>query len=226
MASGLTQDQERIVYETEQMLHEARYNPYFAEMMRSRNYNEDSWAHGEAMLVAVKTAGRAFEQAQSTKLKATNAFRKQRDALWVHSSALSQSCVNLFQGETDYLNALGLHARRKDGNGISEISKPTKSSKIEQVLSWQRNLFDVAQNHTEIAAVLAANGFPAELLEKSAAGVEALARADHVQEQAKAESTQRREERDAAYMPLKTWLRCAQRVAKLAKKERAGGLVG
>ncbi|MCB0165328.1 MAG: hypothetical protein KDI79_13945 [Anaerolineae bacterium] len=36
-------------------------------------------------------------------------------------------------------------------------------------------------------------------------------------------SSQRREEWDAAYKPLKTWLRCAQRVAKPAKKERAGG---
>ncbi|MCB0170037.1 MAG: hypothetical protein KDJ97_05750 [Anaerolineae bacterium] len=226
MASGLTQDQERIVYETEQMLHEARYNPHFAEMMRDRGYNEESWAHGEGMLGTVKSAGRVYEKAQSTKLKATNAFRKQRDALWVHSSSLSQSCVNLFQGETDYLNALGLHARRKDGNGISEISKPSKSSKIEQVLSWQRNLFDVALNQPEIAAVLTTNGFPAELLAQCAASVESLARADHIQEQAKAESSQRRAERDAAYKPLKTWLRCVQRVAKVAKKERASGLVG
>lgn len=187
-------------------------------MMQGRNYSEESWTPGEA----VKTAARAYEQAQSTKLKATNAIRKQRDELWVHSSTLSQICISLFQGETDYLNALGLHGRRKDGNGVSEISKPSKSSKIEHVLNWQRNLFEVAQNHPEIATALAANGFPAERLEQGATSVEALAQAEHVQEQAKESTKQRRAERDAAYKPLKTWLRCVQRIAKLAKKERVG----
>ena len=226
MAGGLTQRQQDDIHEAEQLLHEARYNPYFAEMMRGRGYNEDSWAHGEGLLTAVKAGGRAFEQAQSAKFKATNAVKKQREQLWAHSSTLSQSCVTLFQGQTEFLNALGLHARRKDGNRISEISKPSKTGKIEQILNWQRNLFEVAHSHTEIAPVLAANGFPADLLEQGTASVDALARAEHVQEQAKEIVTQRRAERDAAYKLLHTWLRCAQRVAKLAKKERAGGLGG
>lgn len=224
MAGGLTQDQQNLVYETEQLLHEARYDPYFAETMRSRGYNEESWAHGESLLEGLKSSGRAFEKAQSAKFKATNTVRKQRDQLWAHSSALAQSCVSLFQGQTDILNALGLHARRKDGNGISEISRPKKNSKIEQIVNWQRNLFEVALNHTEITPVLVANGFPVDLLEQDAASVEALARADYVQEQAKEASTQRRSERDTAYKKLRTWLRCAQRIAKLAKKERASGV--
>ena len=74
------------------------------------------------------------------------------------------------------------------------------------------------------APVLATNGFPTDILEQGVAGVESLARADYVQEQAKEASTQRRSERDTAYKKLRTWLRCAQRIAKLAKKERASGV--
>lgn len=40
MASGgMTKDQTEIVRETEQLLHDARYNAHFAEMMRERGYN-------------------------------------------------------------------------------------------------------------------------------------------------------------------------------------------
>ncbi|MCB9079697.1 MAG: hypothetical protein H6631_18990 [Anaerolineaceae bacterium] len=49
--------------------------------------------------------------------------------------------------------------------------------------------------------------------------MESRSRAGYVQWQAKAESYQRREERDAAYKLLKTWLRWVQRVAKAAKKK-------
>ena len=36
MKGGFTQDQIAVVGETEQLLHEARYDPQFAEMMRAR----------------------------------------------------------------------------------------------------------------------------------------------------------------------------------------------
>ena len=133
MAGGLTRDQQNLVHETEQLLHEARYNPHFAETMRGRGYNEESWAHGESLLEGLTSSGRAFEKAQSAKYKATNAVRKQREQVWAHSSALAQSCVSLFQGQTDVLNALGLHARRKDGNGTSQIAKPKSRLSL---ISW------------------------------------------------------------------------------------------
>ncbi|MCB9077035.1 MAG: hypothetical protein H6631_05560 [Anaerolineaceae bacterium] len=223
MAGGLTQRQQDIIHEGEQLLHEARYDPHFAETMRGRGYDEASWAHGQVLLEAVKATGRAFEQAQSAKLGATNTVKQRRDQMWTHSSTLSQSCVALFQGQTDYLNALGLHGGRKDSTEVSRISKPKKQGKVEHVLSWQRNLFEVAQNHTGIAPVLAANGFPAEILAQGAAAVEVLVRAEHEQEQAKANVSQRRIERDAAYKVFRTWLRCTQRIAHLAKQERTGG---
>ena len=48
------------------------------------------------------------------------------------------------------------------------------------------------------APVLATNGFPTDIPEQGIAGVESLARAGYVHEQAKEASTQRRSERDAA----------------------------
>ena len=48
------------------------------------------------------------------------------------------------------------------------------------------------------APVLATNGFPTDILEQGIAGVESLARAGYVHEQAKEASTQRRSERDTA----------------------------
>lgn len=215
ISGGFTQRQQLVVYEAEQLLHKINEQPQLALMMHERGYDDASWAHGAALLDAVKEAARVYAQAQSARLRATNRFRQQRDLIWAHSSTLAQSCVTLFQGQTDYLNALGLHGRRKDENGTSTISRPHKHSKVEQVVSWQRNLFEVAQSHPQIASNLATHGFPPERLVEGAAGVEALARAEFVQEQAKATVTQRRIERDAAFKDLRTWLRCVQRVARL-----------
>lgn len=82
-------------------------------------------------------------------------------------------------------------------------------------MTWQRNLFEVAQNHPQITSILATHGFPPERLADGTAEVEALAQAEYVQEQAKVAVSQRRIERDAAYKELPTWLRCAQRVVRL-----------
>ena len=80
MASSLTEQQQKEVYEAEQLLHEARYDSQFAETMRRRGYNEESWAHGENLVNTLKSAGRAYEQAQSTKLGAANTYKRQRIA--------------------------------------------------------------------------------------------------------------------------------------------------
>ena len=226
MKGGFTQDQIAVIGETEQLLHEARYDPQFAEMMRARGYNEESWAHGESLLNDAKAAGRAKEQAESTKLGATNTYERQREEMWQFSSALAQTCTVLFQGRTEWLNALGLHARRKDGNGTSQIARPNKSAKLDLMVTWQRNLFDMAQNTPEIAASLANNGYPADMLAQGAAGVEALVRANHVQEQAKGAAVQRRKERDAAFKLLTQWLRCAKQAAAFAKKTEERSLLG
>ena len=218
MSGGFTQEQKAVIGETERLLHEARYDPFFAEKMRDRGYNEESWAYGESLLNTAKITGRAKEKADSTKLGATNKYMSQREKIWQQSSSLARTCVVLFQGQTERLNALGLHKRRKDGNGTSEISRPRRTAKLDEVVAWERNLFDVAQNQTEIASMLATNGFPAESLAEGASGVEALVHANNVQEQAKTAAVQRRTERDAAFKVLVQWLRCVKEAAQLARK--------
>ena len=223
---GMTQDQVKIVGETEQLLHDARYNPHFAEMMRERGYNEESWAYGETLLAEAKTAGSMKEKADAAKLGATNTYERQRDQIWKHSRMLAKTCETLFQGNMEWLGQLGLHGKRKDGNGTSQIAKPRQSAKFDIVVAWQRNLFEAAQTNTQIASVLAANGFPADTLAQGASGVEALVQANHRQEQAKATAVQRRRERDAAFKALTQWLRCAQRAAEFVRQDAEGSLLG
>lgn len=225
-SGGMNKGQLKIIGETEQLLDEARHDPHFAESMKARGYTEESWTHGQDLLTAAKSAGRAKEEAESAKLGATNAFERQRDQLWRQSSMLAKTCETMFQGQTECLNALGLHGKRKDGNGTSEISKPNKTGKLDVVVNWQRNLYETAQNKPEIASVLAANGFPAEMLAQGAAGVETLVQINHQQERAKAAVTQRSKERDAAFKTLTQWLRCAQRAAELAREESERSLLG
>lgn len=220
MAGGFTKEQKSIIGETERLLDEAQQDPSFAEKMQARGYNEESWIYGQALLDAAKAAGRAKEQAESTKLGATNTYTYQRDQIWEQSSSLARTCTVLFQGQTDWLNALGLHGRRKNGNGTSQISRPNKSGRLDLVVAWQRNLFDVAQNHAEIAPILATNGFPADLLAQGAAEVEALVQTNNAQERAKIASVQRRKERDAAFKALTQWLRCVREIAEAVRKEK------
>ena len=227
MASGgMTKDQTKIVRETEQLLHDARYNPHFAEMMRERGYNEESWAYGENLLGAAKTAGHAKEKAEAAKLGATNAYERQRDKSWKQSSMLAKACETLFQGNMEWLGELGLHGKRKDGNGTSQIARPKKSAKLEIVVAWQRLLFETAQVNTQIASILAANGFPAEMLAQGASSVEGLVQSNHRQEQAKATAMQRRKERDMAFKALIQWLRCAQQTAEFVRQDAEGSLLG
>ncbi|MCB9103663.1 MAG: hypothetical protein H6633_05375 [Anaerolineales bacterium] len=86
--------------------------------------------------------------------------------------------------------------------------------------------FEAAQTNTQIASILAANGFPADTLAQGAAGVEGLVQTNHRQEQAKATVMQRRKERDAAFKALTQWLRCAQRAAEFVRQDAEGSLLG
>ena len=226
MAGRFTKEQKTTIGETERLLHEARYDPYFAEKMRARGYNEESWAHGEALLGEAKAAGRAKDKADAVKLGATDAYKQQREQAWEQSSALAQACTVLFQGKAEWLSELGLHGRRKDGDGTSRISRPLKTANLDIVVDWQRRLFEAAQNNPGIASILANNGFPDDLLVQGAAAVEGLVRANNVQEQAKEAVVLRRKERDAAFKTLIQWLRCAKQAAALAKKEGERGLIG
>jgi hypothetical protein len=221
----MTQKQKKLIHEAEQLLHNARTDPGMAEAMQARGYDQDSWAQGRELVEAAKAGARAREAAYSAQLGATDTFKHQYDETWDQSQTLAHVCIALFQGQAERLRLLGLHQRRRDNNGTSEISRPRKQSPLNIVVAWKRNLFEVAQSHAEIAPRVAAHGFPAEPLAQGAAAVEAVVEANHVQERAKDQARLSRIERDRAFEELRIWYRCVQKVVRLAMRDRRSGSV-
>jgi hypothetical protein len=182
--------------------------------------NRDAhWSQLEGLIKQLKTAARSREEAKSIQFGATNVFNHQLDLTWDHGKALADTCITEFQEHTDWLQALGLHRRRRGENGESWVIRLQKRSPLNEVVSFLRHLYDVAQNHQEIAAILATRGFPGDILAAGAMEVEALVAADQTQEAAKAEVKRWREARDEMFVALRKWYDCAARAATLARKE-------
>lgn len=218
-SSGLTKQQKAIIKEAEHLRRSVQADAQFAEAMRNQGYDETSWSQGTALVKALKAAGRAREEAIASQLGATNAYKHQHDQTWGRGKTLSDNCMTHFQGQTDLLQMLGLHRRRKEENGDSWGIRIDKRSPLDEIVFHLRNLYQVAQTQTEIATVLAGHGFPGDILATGAAEVEALVAANDTQENAKAEVLRLRQERDETYMTLKKWVQCARRAAVLARKE-------
>jgi hypothetical protein len=174
MINGLTQEQNTVLDKAEQLLREARSDAEFAEAMRTRGYDEAAWSQLEGLIGQLKAAVRSRQEAKSAQLGATNVFKHQYDLSWDHGKTLALNCITQFQGQTDWLLMLGLHQRRKDENGDSWIISLQKRSPLPEVVAFLRHLYDVAQNHQEIAAVLAAHGFPPAIVAAGAAEGEAM----------------------------------------------------
>jgi hypothetical protein len=219
MINGLTQEQNTVLDKAEQLLREARSDAGFAEAMRTRGYDEAAWSQLEGLIGQLKAAVRSRQEAQSAQLGATNLFNHQYNLCWDHGKILALNCITQFQGQTDWLLMLGLHRRRKDENGDSWIISLQKRSPLPEVIGFLRHLYDIAQNHQEIAAVLAAHGFPPAIVAAGAAEVEAMVAADQAQEAAKVEVKRWREARDEVFSALRKWYVCADRAAVLARKE-------
>jgi hypothetical protein len=66
------------------------------------------------------------------------------------------------------------------------------------------------ESSPEIGSLLAKNGFPADKVAALAAAIDALAEAQHVQEETTLNRTEARLKRDGAFNALAKWLRCAQ----------------
>lgn len=232
MSTGLTKDQKDTVAKFEELRREARNDPQFAEAMQGRSYDEAGWNHGAELAKALKAAGRAREEAESNRLGTTNDYYAQLDVTWAHGKALAKSCIVQFQGHTDWLNDLGLHRRRKNGGGEdSRIIHLNKNSPIEEIISFLGTLHEVAANHETMAAILAKNGFPAEVLAQGAAEVEALEAALIARNEARAAIPRSIEARNQVFEALLKWLNCAEEAAALARKEikrngHMGGLLG
>lgn len=217
----MRQKQKELYNETLTLFDEVRSTPWLAEGMRECGYDDPSWTYGEALATNAYDLARARATAESTQLGATDDLYDLFDQAWPHFQLAMQISVEILQGQTEYLDLLGLHEARLNGNGISQITKPNKNDNLEQTLSWLDNFYEEAQHHPEITAILTQNGVPSIKLANDAARVEALKQAKRHQNQAIAARQQAVSDRNEAFKRLKVWHRRAQRAARIIKKEHA-----
>jgi hypothetical protein len=218
MNGGMTKPQKKMVTDFDQLLHDIRTDPVLAEAMKQRGYDEESWAYGKGLRDTAVEAARLREQTESTQLDSTNAYETLRAKCGDQSRLLADNAVTLLQGHTGWLNDLGLHRARSDDNGTSRIRRPHKDSPFETEVVWERNLYAVAINTSEIADILARHGFPGGLLIAEAAEVEELVERHQIKEQAKIKKTEAKLARDQAFEVFDPWLRCAIRTADKVRK--------
>lgn len=216
---GMTKALERFLHRAEEFIANGQANDAVAAAMAQYGYDADRWAGGQALLDEAHAQVRANEAAFAAQLGKTDAFNAAFDEAWDQTQSLAHLCAALFEGQTETLRLLGLHQRRNETTGESEIAWPQNRGLL-HFLPWARNLYAQAQDNAEVAALLADFGYPVERLGEEAAEVEAVAQADGEQEIAKAEAQQSTVVRDEAVDALRTWLRKAETVAKIALQDQ------
>lgn len=216
---GMTKELEQLLHFAEEFITNGQANAEASAAMAEYGYDADRWAEGQALLDGARAKVRANEEAFAAQLGKTDAFNATSDEAWDQAQALAHLCAALFEGQTETLRLLGLHKRRDESSGESEIAWPQNRA-LSHFLSWARNLYTVAQENEEAAAMLDDFGYSAERLSEEAGEVETVAQANSEQEIAKAQAQQSTVGRDEAVDVLRAWLRKAETVAKLALKER------
>jgi hypothetical protein len=221
MTSGMTQKQIELYHEANNLFDDVRAKPWLAQGMLEQGYDDEAWAVGHSLFHTACSRALVRETAFASQLGATDALNRLFDQSWPYFQLLMQNCVNLFQGQSEWLRLLGLHDARLDGNGASQISKPGKNDNCEQTLVWLDKFCTVVRTHPEISASLANNNFSAARLAKDAERVAALVEAKRRQDEAIATRKQAVKDRNAAFRAFKPWLRRAQGVAGIVEKEHA-----
>jgi hypothetical protein len=221
MNSGLTQKQQILYQEAQDLFDQIRSKPWLAEGMRDQGYDDNAWTHGKTLASTAFNLARARADATATQLGATDAFKALFDDSWPHFQLLMQTCTTLCQGNAEWMDLLGLHEARLNGNGTSQIGKPQKNDAFAGKLIWLDRFYNATQNHPEIAALLAENNFSPERVANDAARLVALNEANRRQDEAIAAKKQAVKDRNAAFRQLRIWLRRAQRHAAVVKKKHA-----
>jgi hypothetical protein len=198
--------------EARKMARKARNDPEFARMMADHGYDQAGWDHFDELITTADALSGARAEAEAAKLGATDAVKQQRLEVWELAQRLKNICYIVFRGQTEILGRLGLHRSRRDSSDTSYRPTMTRDTNLDILIPWLRSFVKVAQTGPEIASALARNGFPAEKLAQLAAAIEALAEAQHVQEEATLDRTEACLKRNGAFKALTQWLRCAQRI--------------
>jgi hypothetical protein len=222
--AGMTKEQEDLIHQAEQLIRNAQAHPEMTQAMAPYGYDQERWDYGRTLIETAKERARAKETAYGGQFGSTNTYRKCYNQAWDQCQTLAKICASLLRDDTERLQMLGLHKRRKDNNGSSELIWPRKNGRLAQFLPWARNLHVVAHTDPEVGAAVAEYGFTAEQIAAGAAIVEVVGLNDHDQELAKAAAQQSRIDRDQAFTDLKTWVRCTEQVARLATKGKRSTL--
>ena len=214
--SGMTKELARLVNKCGIFLQNGRSNPEIKAALEKYRFGETQMAAGDGLVAEAKEKAGAFGTAKAMQLGATDDFTRLFDETWDQAQTLAELLAILFDGDTEKLVLLGLHKKRDEKTGDSELAWP-RVQDYSMFLPWARNLYAQAQG---MKAPMVLEYFPAELgqLAEEAAEVEQLADLDHVQENAKAKKQHAREIRDEAAATLKAWWARAQKFARLALK--------
>jgi hypothetical protein len=217
---GYTKANEKWVERAEKMIKNGQRDPELAEAMAKYGYDEARWDEGEGLLNDTKAKIQGNARAYAIKLGMTDKVNTMCAQLWEQTDDLAQLGVAVFKGNTEQLDALGLHKRRNGENGFSQVVLPQRKKRFVAYVNWARHLYEASLTNEMIGATLADFGYSAERLAQEAAEVEALAQLEQEQEVAKAQATQSTAERDEAVEELKAWLFQTERIAKVALRKK------
>jgi hypothetical protein len=216
MPTGMTKKQKDTYEKSCELFKEINTKPWLAEGMQRHGYDEAALAEGKSLADTAFELARVRADAESIKLGATDTLYEHFDNFWPYFRFAMKTAVALLQGQTEYLDRLGLHEARLNGNGTSQISKPNKNDSLEPTLAWLSDFYDVAQNNPDINAILA---FPPDRLAEDAAKVATLIQDNERQDEAMAARKLAVKKRNAAFTRLKVWVDRAVGAADLVKKE-------
>jgi len=97
MNGGMTKAQKKMVTDFSQLMHDIQTDPVFAEVMKKRGYDEDSWAYGKGLRDGAVEAARVREQAESVQLDSTNACKALRKKCANQSRLLADNSATFFR---------------------------------------------------------------------------------------------------------------------------------
>ena len=143
---------------------------------------------------------------------ATRSLNLLRDKVEAQISALTQTAGTIFADNIDARTTLGLEtphlsAQPPTGDGTPpEPPQPRRDQSLAGLLDRGRNLYGNALKYPELLAQLTAVNYPASRLQTELDEVNALGKADAVQEREKGEATASTADQTAALAELKQWI--------------------
>ncbi len=212
--SGMTKELQKLFYKGEQFLDNAAADPEAASLLAERGIDAAALSEGRGLYDAAKAAVAQGEGNFATQLQATDDFKAALDASWKETQDVARILASAYEGQTEQLALLGLHKRRDESTGESEVAWPRVKT-LPTYLPWARNL-SARITTGDLAATAARFGYDAETVAAIAARVEAVSDLDDAQERAKAHARQSTEDRNAAAEAFKGWLKQQTVVARVA----------